>query len=260
MGRYLVPAFDTGMPADHPKLAPDEVHIWTMPTQTSSPVVTQLQRVLSREELERASRFRFQHLTDAYIITHGVLRFLLARYLDRAPAEISFKYGVRGKPVVSEIPQFQFNLTHSEGLAAVAVTTGCALGIDLERLRPISDIEEIAGRYFCPEEAAEILSMNPGEREPAFFRCWTRKEAYIKAIGDGLSCPLDSFQVAVQADSPARLVHISGDRVAAARWTLHDLFLAPDYIAGLAYPDRQRALSLLPISNLAAFCRAYSQE
>ena len=253
---YLVPAFDPERPAGSLRLVADEVHIWTMPTQAPEPVVTELERVLSRDELKRASRFRFPHLTDAYVITHGALRLLLARYLDRDPAGISFENGIQGKPAVSKNRQFDFNLTHSEGMAVVAVTTGCALGIDLERLRSIPDIEEIAGRYFCPEEAAEILPLAPAERDRAFFRCWTRKEAYIKAIGDGLSCPLDSFQVTIQADMPARLVHIAGDRAAAARWTLHDLSLASDYIAALAYPDRQRAVSVFRISDLAAFCRA----
>lgn len=253
-------AFDPDVPADPPRLLGGQVHIWIMPTQAAEPVVAGLERVLSRDELERASRFRFPRLAGAYVITHGVLRLLLARYLDRDPAGISFEYGVQGKPAVSKQPQFGFNLTHSEGMAAVAVTIGCPLGLDLERLRPTSDIEEIAGRYFCPEEAAEILALAPGEREQAFFRCWTRKEAYIKAVGDGLSCPLDSFQVTIQADMPARLVHIGGDRAAAARWTLHDLSLAPDYIAALAYPDRQRAVSLFPINDLAAFWRSYSQR
>jgi 4'-phosphopantetheinyl transferase len=230
-----------------------------MPTRAAELVVAGLERVLSREELERASRFRFPQLTSAYVITHGVLRLLLARYLDRDPAGISFVQGVQGKPALSKAPPVEFNLTHSEGMAAVAVTIGCPLGVDLEHLRPLPDMEEIAGRYFCPEEAAELLSLAPGEREQAFFRCWTRKEAYIKAVGDGLSCPLDSFQVTIQADMPARLVHIAGDRVAAARWTLHDLSLAPDYIAALAYPDRQRALSVFPISDLAVFCRSHVQ-
>jgi 4'-phosphopantetheinyl transferase len=260
MGIYQVPAFDLDRPASASRPVTGEVHIWTMPTHAAEPVVAELERVLSKDELERASRFRFPHLTGAYVITHGVLRLLLARYLDHDPAGISFEYGVRGKPAVSKNRQLDFNLTHSEGLAAVAVTAECALGLDLEHLRPIPDIEEIAGRYFCPEEAAEILSLAPGEREQAFFRCWTRKEAYVKAVGDGLFCPLDSFQVTTQADKPARIVHIARDRVAAGRWTLHDLSLAPDYIAALAYPDRQRTVSVFPISDLAAFCHVHSQE
>jgi 4'-phosphopantetheinyl transferase len=261
VGIYLVPAFDPDVSAGGPPgFHAGEIHIWTMPTWAAESLVAQLERVLSRDELERASRFRFPHLTSAYVITHGVLRLVLAPYLDQDPAGISFDYGVRGKPAVSKNPQLEFNLTHSDGMAAVAVTTGCPLGIDLEHLRPILDIEEIASRYFCPEEAAEILPLPPRERESAFFRCWTRKEAYIKAIGDGLSCPLDSFQVTVQADTPAGLVHIAHDRGAAAGWTLHDLPLAPDSIAALAYPGRRRAISVFPITDLAAFCHVYAQE
>lgn len=259
MGTYLVPAQDLHKPSSPSRPAIDEVQIWTMPTQGPDAVVTQLRRILGKDELERASRFRFPHLTNAYVIAHGVLRLLLARYLDRDPARISFVYGAQGKPTVSDNLQFDFNLTHSEGMAAIALTKGCALGLDLEHLRSIPDLEQIARRYFCTGEAAEIFSLPPGEREQAFFRCWTRKEAYIKAIGDGLVCPLDSFQVTVQADRPARLVHIGGDRAAAANWTLRDLSLAPDYIAALAYPDRPRRLSVFPISDLAAFCLAYCQ-
>jgi 4'-phosphopantetheinyl transferase len=136
--------------------------------------------------------------------------------------------------------------------------TDCGVGIDLERLRPIADTAEIARRYFCPEEAAEILSLPPDERDAAFFRCWTRKEAYIKAIGDGLSCPLDSFQVSIEADAQPRIVHIAGDRTAAAIWTLHDLPLAPDYVAALAYRDRPRVVSVFPIDDLAGFCGSAS--
>lgn len=260
MGTYLVPAFDPDVPARPSGFHAGEIHIWTLPTQAAEPVVVELERVLSKDELGRASRFRFPHLASAYVITHGVLRLLLAGYLDRDPAGISFEHGAQGKPAVSKNPLIDFNLTHSEGMAALAVTTGCPLGLDLEHLRPIPDMEEIASRYFCPEEAAELLSLAPGERDRAFFRCWTRKEAYIKAVGDGLACPLDAFQVTIQADLPARLVHIAGDTVAAGRWTLHDLSLAPDYIAALAYPDRQRAVSVFPIRDLVAFCRSYSQK
>jgi 4'-phosphopantetheinyl transferase len=241
------------MPVVRPKeLAAHEVHIWTMPTHAAEAALTELERVVGEDEQERASRFHFRHLRDSFVVTHGVLRCVLAGYLDLAPQEISFAAGARGKPGVSDTSLLQFNLTHSDAMAAIAVMTDCAVGIDLERLRPIADMEEIARRYFCAEEAAEILGLPADERDRAFFRCWTRKEAYIKAIGDGLSCPLDSFQVTIEAD--AQLVHIAGDRAAAAAWTLHDLPLAPGYIAAVAYRDRPRKLSVMPIDNLEAFC------
>jgi 4'-phosphopantetheinyl transferase len=235
------------------ELADDEVHVWIMPVRAPEAVIAGLERVLSEDELEQASRFRFPHLRDSYIVSHGVLRHLLARYLDQAPADIAFVRGAQGKPAVSPSSPLQFNLTHSGGMAAVALANGCAVGIDLEHLRPMTDIEEIAGRYFCPEEAAEILALPPDKRDRAFFSCWTRKEAYIKAIGDGLSCPLDSFQVTIQPNTQPRLVHIAGDTGTAAAWTLHDLSLAPDHIAALAYRDQARIISIFPIEDFSAF-------
>ncbi|HEY3988790.1 MAG TPA: 4'-phosphopantetheinyl transferase superfamily protein [Acidobacteriaceae bacterium] len=224
-----------------------------MASTASEALVAALERVLATEEAERASRFRFSHLRESYITTHGILRCLLGRYLDLDPAGICFVYSARGKPALDSAGGLQFNLTHSDSMAAIALTTGCPLGIDMEHTRPLADIEQIAGQYFCPEETAEILSLPLGERERAFFSCWTRKEAYIKAIGDGLSCGLDSFRVSVQPDAPARLIHIGGDTVAPGSWSLHNLSLAPDYAAALAYQDRPRTISIFPLHNLSEF-------
>jgi 4'-phosphopantetheinyl transferase len=113
-------------------------------------------------------------------------------------------------------------------------------------------MQQIAG-FFCLEEATEIMSLPPSERERAFFRCWTRKEAYIKAIGDGLSAPLDGFRVTVLPNAPAHFVHLGRGTTDTGAWTLHDLCLAPDYAAALAYRDRQRPLSIFPIVDLAEF-------
>jgi 4'-phosphopantetheinyl transferase len=114
-------------------------------------------------------------------------------------------------------------------------------------------MQQIAAHFFCSEEATEIMSLPPSERERAFFCCWTRKEAYIKAIGDGLSVPLDSFRVTVLPNTPAHFVHLGHGAADTDAWTLHDLCLAPDYAAALAYCDRQRSLSIFPIVDLAEF-------
>jgi 4'-phosphopantetheinyl transferase len=235
------------------QLSNNDVHIWTMPAKASDAVVAQFERVLGEDEAKRAARFRFRRLRDSFVITHGVLRHLIGGYLNLDPAKICFVYGDKGKPDVVSAGNLQFNLTHSDGMAAVAFTTGCQLGIDAEHIRPLADMEPIADRYFSVEEAAELMLLPEDEREPAFFRCWTRKEAYIKAIGDGLSCALDSFQVTLLPNMPPRLIHIGGDRIAAEMWSLHDLCLAPDYAAALAYRDRQRSLSIFPIFDLAEF-------
>ena len=233
------------------QLLNNDVHIWTMPAKASDAVVAQFERVLSEDEAQRAARFRFSHLRDSFVITHGVLRHLLGRYLGVDPPRICFSYGDKGKPGVASAANLQFNLTHSGDMAAVAFTTGCQLGIDAEHIRPVEEMQQIANHYFASEESAELMLLPENEREPAFFRCWTRKEAYIKAIGDGLSCALDSFQVTLLPNVPPRLVHIGGDRVAAEMWSLHDLCLSPDYAAALAYRDLPRSLSIFPVPDLA---------
>jgi 4'-phosphopantetheinyl transferase len=138
-------------------------------------------------------------------------------------------------------------MTHSGNLAAIALTTDCYLGIDLEQIRPLPDMQAIAGRFFCTQESEEIMSLPQDERERAFFCCWTRKEAYIKAVGDGLSVPLDSFRVTVDPRTPARFLHIGHNTVVARMWALHDLCLDKNCAAALAYKDQPRTLSIFPI-------------
>jgi 4'-phosphopantetheinyl transferase len=228
-----------------------DVHVWTISTKASDALVGRLERILAKDEIDRASRFRFRHLRDSFILVRGFLRCLLGQYLDLDPAMIGFTYGDKGKPALCSGSALQFNLTHSTGLAAIALTSRCPIGVDLEHMRQMHDMQQLADRYFCWEEAAEIMSLPPSDRERAFFCCWTRKEAYIKAIGDGLSCPLDSFRVSVQHDGDARLIHVGGDTGTAKAWALHDLVLAADYAAAIAYRDRQRSVSILPAT--AAF-------
>jgi 4'-phosphopantetheinyl transferase len=229
------------------ELRKSDVHIWTLPTGALDSVAAKLESVLVADERDRAARFRFDHLRQSFVIAHGALRCLLARYLKLDPASIRFNYGSKGKPALASATLIQFNMTHSGSLAAVALTLGCQIGVDIERIRPLSEIKQIAGRFFCPEEASEIMSVPPSERERAFFCCWTRKEAYVKAIGDGLSAPLDQFRVTLLPGQPARFVHLGNNNDDAEDWTLHDLTLAPNYAAALAYHDQPRSLSLFPI-------------
>lgn len=238
------------------ELMGSEVHIWTLPTRASLAVAEMFELVLARDELDRAGQYRFSHLRESFVIARGALRCLLGRYLDIHPTRIRLIYGSNGKPALEAGAHLQFNMTHSGGLAAVAITEDCPIGLDLEKIRPLSDMQQIADRFFCSEEAAEIMSLPPGDREHAFFRCWTRKEAYIKAIGDGLSAPLDGFRVTVLPSVRAHFVHLGHGTTDADAWTLHDLCMAPDYAAALAYRDRQRSLSIFPIVDLAEFLSA----
>lgn len=229
------------------ELSQHAVHIWTLRTIASDSRTAELEQLLAEDERARAARFRFEHLRRSFMLTRGVLRCLLGRYLQCRPDSIGFNYGSKGKPSVDSAAGLMFNTTHSGGLAAFAFTLGCEIGLDLEHVRPIKDAQSIANHFFCPEEAAEIMSLSPSERDAGFFRCWTRKEAYIKAIGDGLSAPLDDFRVTLQLNEPPRFIHLARNAEAAQAWTLHDLSLESTYAAALAYEDRPRSLSVFRI-------------
>lgn len=229
------------------QLSESQIHIWSFPTKASRYVVTAFEGVLVHEERDRARRFRFDHLYEAFVIAHGALRHLLGHYINCSPNEVALAYSVKGKPALAAPSSVHFNMTHSGDLAVIALTLRREIGVDVEQIRPLSDIQQIADQCFCPEEASEVMSAPQTERERAFFRCWTRKEAYIKATGDGLSAPLSSFRVTVQRDVPTRFVHIQHNAIEAEAWTLHDLQVPVDYAAALAYRDQRRALRLFSV-------------
>jgi 4'-phosphopantetheinyl transferase len=233
------------------ELSGREVHIWTLPTTAANATAVMFEPFLAPHELDRAGRFHFCHLRESFVIARGALRCLLGSYLGLHPKSVRFSHSANGKPALEADAHIQFNMTHSGGLVAIAITVGCQIGLDLEQIRSLPDMQQIAARFFCPEETAEIMSLPSSERERAFFCCWTRKEAYIKAIGDGLSAPLDGFRVTVLPDTPAQFVRIGPGATDTGAWTLHDLSLAPGYAAALAYCDRQRPLSIFPITDLA---------
>ena len=138
------------------------------------------------------------------------------------------------------------------GLAVFAFTIGCRVGVDIEQIRGLlQDMQSIASRFFCSEEATELMSLIADQRELGFYLCWTRKEAYIKAIGDGLSASLDSFRVTLRPGQPARFIHLADGRGSAEEWTLTDLQLAPNYAAALAYHDMERPVALSPVIDAA---------
>jgi 4'-phosphopantetheinyl transferase len=226
----LLPSFD---------LAGRSIHVWPVLTTAPNAVVTRLESILAADELNRAGRFRFAHLRHSFILARGALRILLGAYLDRPPSAIQFQYGSKVKPsLATAFPRF--NASHSGDLAVFAFTANCEIGVDVDQIRPVPDMQDIANRFFCTEEAAELTSLPPDQQEQAFFLCWTRKEAYIKAIGDGLSAPLDNFHVTMQPGQPARFIHVEHDANAANDWKLYDLQLAPNYSAALAYRDAER--------------------
>lgn len=224
-------------PPPSPILSDDEVHVWRFSLERSDRDRYDLFQTLSPDERRRAKRLVKEQKRRHFVAGRGVLRAILGRYLNREPSKIGFRYGFHGKPELDSGGDLQFNLSHSGEGALLALTRGRELGIDLERLRRMANFEQLARRYFAAEEVADLASVPPGEREQAFFNCWTRKEAYIKACGDGLAQPLDRFAVSLRPGEPARMRHIAGDVAEATFWTLTELPPWPGYAASLAVRD-----------------------
>ena len=218
-------------------LSHTDVHVWRASLNLAAARVQCFRTLLATDEVSRAERFHFQQDRQHFIAARGLLRLILSQYLEVEPGQLRFCYGRHGKPALatpSGQPPLTFNVSHSRGLALFAVTWGRAIGIDLEYIRPIEARQQIAANYFSPRENAALLALPLSMQHEAFFGCWTRKEAYIKARGDGLSLPLDQFDVSLSPNEPARLLKTGGEPQEAARWSLQELYPAPGYAAALA--------------------------
>jgi 4'-phosphopantetheinyl transferase len=218
-------------------LAGDEIHVWRAELDQPETTVLRVARTLSPDEQARAKRFCLDRVRTRFVVGRGLLRTILGRYLDRAPDRLRFTYGPRGKPALApeEATDLRFNLSHSGGLALFAVARGREVGVDVERLRPMPRAERIAERFFSVPERTALKAVPAERRVEAFFTCWTRKEAYIKALGDGLAHPLDQFAVSLAPGEPPRLSAVgdaNGREV--EHWRLAALPPAPGYVAALA--------------------------
>jgi 4'-phosphopantetheinyl transferase len=213
-----------------PTLAPGEIHVWRANLDFESASLRALETTLAPAEQSRADRFRFPQDRSAFIATRGILRELLGKYVSRAPAELVFDYGDRGKPSLhaSSDQSIQFNVSRSHDLALLAFAPGQSVGIDVELVRPDFASTEIAQRYFSPQEIDELKSLPPQSLAEGFFLCWTRKEAYVKARGEGMQIPLNSFRVSLTPGQPARL-----ESTDCARWSLHSITPDPRYVGAL---------------------------
>ena len=214
-----------------------QVDVWRARLDLPMDSLKTLEATLSADEIERADRFHLPADKDRFITAHGCLRDILARYHHWDPAQLSFSANDYGKPVLSSVPserKMDFNLSHSNDFALVAVTSERKVGIDLERVRQGISAQVIARQYFSQSEFSELMALPSEQREIGFFNCWTRKEAYIKAQGLGLSLPLESFDVSLGPNEPVILRATRPDPQEAARWKLLSLEVSPDYAAALA--------------------------
>jgi len=192
--------------------------------------------VLSNDERDRAARFHFEKDRNRFRVARTSLRTILGRYLRLPPAALEFSQTEYGKPFLknSSAKDLRFNLSHSRDVALIAVTRGQDVGVDVEYMRPDFATKEVAKHFFSPRERDDLSNV-PGELQTgAFYNCWTRKEAYIKARGEGVSLQLDSFDVSLAPDCPAALLDSRLHPDDVARWKLAELFPATDYAAALA--------------------------
>ncbi|MFN6497365.1 MAG: 4'-phosphopantetheinyl transferase HetI [Nostoc sp. DedQUE01] len=215
-------------PTDLTLLA-DEIHVWRINLDQPEPQLQDLRTTLSSDEIARAERFYFQEHRQRFIAGRGILRSILGRYLGIKPSEVQFNYQQRGKPVLAETfadAGLEFNLSHSQELGLCAVNCQRQIGVDLEYIRPVSDLEALAKRFFLAREYEMLRSLSLDQQQEAFFRYWTCKEAYLKATGDGLA-QLEEVEVFLTPTEPAKL-QISED------WSLFELVPANNYVAAVA--------------------------
>jgi 4'-phosphopantetheinyl transferase len=224
-------------------LSPTEVHLWVGPLVISAEKSSYFKSILSLDEQKRAGRFRKIRDAQRYVAARGSLRSLLGTYLAIEPDRLQFAYDPFGKPRLAgeeTLTSIRFSVSHSGDLALFGFARGHKIGVDVERIRPDIDVEDLAARYFSPNEFKKLRSLPADRQREAFYCGWTRKEAYLKARGEGLSFPLDRVEVSLTPNEPA-ILKASGDPRLSRRWIVEHLSPAPGYIGAAAVEARDIA-------------------
>jgi len=222
-----------------PELGVNRVDVIAVSLNLERQSLERLEKLLSTDESSRADRFVYAEHRRRFVACRGVLRSFLGLHLDQDPASINLQTGKHGKPRLADSKSLdiRFNLTHSKELAVFAFALSLEVGVDIEEIRQDRNFDEIAARFFSPRERSELAAVSPDDRVHAFFRCWTRKEAYLKARGDGLSVPLDSFDVAVLSDAPPVLIAQDS-----SRWTMRSISPEADFVGAVVYEGADPAV------------------
>jgi 4'-phosphopantetheinyl transferase len=228
---WCSPPADVALPSN-------EVHVWRAKLYQSDPLVDELSSVLSPDEKERANRFQYDRDKTRFIACRAILRIILSRYSGVNATHLEFEYGTHGKPSLKRRTDIKaplrFSSSRSDSLSLFAVTLNREIGIDTEHIRPVSDRDEIVDRYFTTRERIIYRLLAPDQKQSAFFNAWTRKEAYLKAIGVGLNQPLRTVEVSLEPGEPARLLRVEGNARQAAAWSLYELSLDTDHAGVVA--------------------------
>lgn len=218
-------------------LPDSEIHLWRIFLDKPELDSGEYQVILAEDELARAARFHFNRDKRRFVIARATLRMILARYVGLAAEKIVFDYNKFGKPSLVDYDgegSLEFNLSHSQELAVCAVVRNHHIGVDIEKLKELPDADQIARRFFSKGEYARFVDVSEDQKMEAFFNCWTRKEAYIKAVSEGLSFPLDQFDVTLRPEEPPKILAIDGDPQKAAHWYLGSFVPMPGYRGAFA--------------------------
>lgn len=218
-----------------PELASTEIHIWEFPLTVADSDLSAYATLLSEDERIRAFRFHFQRDSGRFTVGRAAARSILGGYTGAAARDLRFDYSHYGKPSLAGVTaDIRFNVSHSADLAMLAVVRGREVGVDVESIRVEVETDKLAERYFSLHERESLRAIPNNDRVSAFFRCWTCKEAFLKAQGLGLSRSLESFDVEVNPERPARLLSTRPDPEEAARWSLRDVQTMQAYAAAVA--------------------------
>lgn len=225
-------------PEKFDEISPDSVNVYWVSVAKNQNLISVYQKYLSVDEQEKASRFKFKVDKERFIISRGILRILSGRFLQIDPKQIEFNYSEYGKPSYRENQDLKFNLSHSEDMIVIGFTKGFEIGIDVEFIKTDFEPLKLARNFFSKTEITLLENQPKSELFKTFFRCWTRKESFIKAEGSGLSFPLDQFAVSADIDDHAELLQTDWDFSERYQWKLYSYIPATQYIGALAVRNK----------------------
>lgn len=233
-------------------LADSDIHVWCASLKLPPQDLDELFQLLSSDEKTRAERFYFERDRNRFIAGRGLLRTIISRYLEMEASQMEFVYGDHGKPALKLAPQnkaFEFNLSHSKDLALYIFNWNRKIGIDVEYVHPRPDVDDFARQFFSPRESAFVNALSGKQKEDAFFKIWTCKEAFLKANGNGLTLPINQVEISLEAEGLVMLKSIGGNKAQVTHWHLEIFNPVPGYQAALAVKGHVGQIVLQQLNN-----------